>query len=296
VSGASGDRLLLIASASLLLTLGASDRATARDAPLCRGVTPTIIGDAPRGRPIHGTPGDDVIVGDGAQNLILAGGGDDLVCGRGKDDLIAGQGGDDAVFGQGANDILFGNARDDRVSGGAGDDRLNGGGGYDRCSGGEGKAAYSPRTCEKHPASRAGGMRHLYYLGNNFARYRYPLTGFASNPGYFGANASSFLYGHPHGSWPVEIQIWGVCRRWPGAYPRRLEVFPFRGAKAAWNYFGGALEIYTRQIAIVIFAYTHKVARAAGREVRDVVDDGRGRLPPPADGALDGSLACQSHP
>jgi hypothetical protein len=281
-------RLLLIVSASLLLTLGASDGATAGDSPLCRGTTPTVIGEFPPGRAIHGTPGDDVIVGNGAQNLILAGKGDDLVCGRGKDDLIAGQGGDDAIFGQGGHDILLGNARDDRLSGGARRDRLNGGDGYDRCSGGAGRAAFSSRTCEKHPSSRFGGMRHLYYLGVNFGHYPLTLYGhrISGNP------TTDFGYGHPHGSWPVDIQIWSVCNRWPGAYPERLDVFPFRGAKAAWNYFGGALEIYTGRVAIVIFAYTDQLALAAGREVRDVVDGARGRLPPPAKGALNGSAAC----
>jgi hypothetical protein len=131
-------------------------------------------------------------------------------------------------------------------------------------------------------------LRRLYYLGIHFGRY--PLTLFGARIS--GNPTTDFGYGRPHGSWPVDIQIWSVCQRWPGAYPSRLPVFPFRGAKAAWNPYGESLEIYTRQVAIVIFAYTDELALAAGREVRDVVGDRGGRLPPPAKGALDGSLSC----
>lgn len=280
--------LLVIALATLVLPLGGAESSRAGDAPLCRGVPPTVTGESWPGRVLKGTPEDDVIVGNGKQNLILAGKGDDLVCGRGNDDLIAGQGGGDTLFGQGGHDILLGNAGEDRVSGGAGKDRLNGGAGFDRCDGGEGQVAFSPRTCENHPSSRFGGMRHLYYLGMNLGRY--PLTMFGARIS--GNPTTDFGYGHPHGSWPVDVQIWSMCHRYPAAYPTRLPVFSFRGAKAAWNRYGGSLEIYTRRVAIVIFAYTDRLALAAGREVRDVVGDRGGRLPPPVKGALDGSVPC----
>jgi hypothetical protein len=274
------------ASAALFVALDASGSAGVAEPPTCRGVAPTITG---QGRTIKGTSGNDVIAASGHQDLILARKGDDLVCGRGNDDLIAGQGGEDALFGQGGHDILLGNAGDDRLRGGSGDDRLNGGEGVDRCGGGNGQVAFSPRTCEQHPSSRLRGLRPLYYLGLNFGLY--PLTAFgvriSDNP------TTAFLYGHPHGTWPVEIQVWSACRRWPGAYPERLEVFPFRGAAAAWNRFGGALEIYTQRVAIVIFADDDRLALDAGRNVRTVVGDREGHLPPPAEGVIDGSLPCQ---
>jgi hemolysin type calcium-binding protein len=272
-----------LGSAALVATPAAAYSET----PSCRGVPATITGEEHPGYVIKGTPHDDVIVGNGKQNLILAGKGDDLVCGRGNNDLIPGQGGDDALFGQGGNDILLGDAGQDRLNGGSGKTHLNGGTGFDRCLGGRDGSgvAFSGETCERHPGSRSGGLRHFYYLGNNF--HRFPLTGFSGRP--------NFLYGHPHGAWPIEIQIWSACDRWPGAYPRRLDVFPFRGAKAAWNYFGGAFEIYTGRVAIVIFSLGLNrpgLAEIAGRAVGDVTGAGGRRLPPPAKGAMDGSLAC----
>jgi hypothetical protein len=280
--------LVVLLIASLLAAVGLSHPVGAAEPPLCRGVAPTIGDGSSPGRVIKGTPGDDVIVGDGHQNLILAGKGDDLVCGRGNDDLVAGQAGEDALFGQGGHDVMLGNRGEDRLSGGAGKERLNGGDGFDRCDGGEGQVAFSARTCERHPSSHFGGMRRLYYLGLSFGRYPITLFGarISHNP------TTDFGYGHPHGSWPVEIQIWSLCHRYPAAYPTRLPVFSFRGAKAAWNPYGGSLEIYTSRVAIVIFAFSDRLALAAGRKVQDVVEDRRGRLPPPVKGGLDGSVPC----
>jgi hypothetical protein len=118
----------------------------------------------------------------------------------------------------------------------------------------------------------------------------YPLTLFGAR---FSRNPETYFgYGHPHGSWPVEVQIWSICHRYPAAYPTRLPVFSFRGTKAAWNRYGGSLEIYTRRVAIVIFADTDRLALSAGHAVRDVVGDRHGRLPPPVKGALSGSVPC----
>jgi hypothetical protein len=68
----------------------------------------------------------------------------------------------------------------------------------------------------------------------------------------------SLTYGQPPGGvggFPLAVQMWSVCDRHPNAYPSPPALFPFRGVQAAFNPYGDAFEIYTRRVAIVIFAY-----------------------------------------
>ena len=263
--------------------------AARQEPPLCDGVTATIA--APPGESlVKGTPGNDVIVGNGQQNTVRAKKGDDLVCGEARGDLILGQRGDDELLGQGGDDFLLGNGANDRLRGGIRHDHLNGGAGIDRCRG-RGRIALSNQTCEVHRKSPRRGLRRHYYLGNSFGGLH--LRGILTYSSYRGW--SSFVYGHrPRGAVPLAVQNWSICHRYPAAYPSRLEVFPFRGAKAAWNPYGGGLEIYTRRVAIVIFSDTRTFDMAAARAVRDVTGARFRRLPPPVKGSLAGKLSCQS--
>ncbi|MDQ3952058.1 MAG: hypothetical protein M3279_03685 [Actinomycetota bacterium] len=135
----------------------------AEAARTCFGKRATIVGTNtnPR-RPveIHGTRGDDVIVGLRGWDEIDGRGGDDLICsGRGDDHVTAGGGNDqirlgggidfadggkgddrlyggpgpaDGLLGGAGNDRLLGGpGGDDSLVGGAGNDHLDGGGGYD---------------------------------------------------------------------------------------------------------------------------------------------------------------------
>jgi hypothetical protein len=79
--------------------------------PLCRGLTPTIVGTA----------------------------GTDVIKGTAKRDVIHGLTGNDTITAVGGNDIVCGGAGDDEINGGAGADVLDGGAGYDSIRGEAGK-------------------------------------------------------------------------------------------------------------------------------------------------------------
>jgi hypothetical protein len=119
-----------------------------------------------------------------------------------------------------------------------------------------------------------------------------------------GRDRSRWIFGYgdctPSGSeggcpLPVEIQNYAICRRWPGAYPWKVPLFDFKGARLARR--GGAtVEIYTGRTAIAIFGSKQR-AMAAARQLRIV---GRQQpaegFPPPLGGSLEGDLACQDKP
>lgn len=98
---------------------------------------------------VHGTTGDDVIVGgyadgqndwidgaDGDNDTVHAlGGNDSVVAGAGQD-LVYGGSGDDTVFGGTGNDTIFGGTGNDELQGDAGADQIDGGDGADALYGG----------------------------------------------------------------------------------------------------------------------------------------------------------------
>ena len=137
----------------LTATVSAGLRASASE-ETCFGQPATI---ADHRRRITGTPGDDVIVGDGDDNRIDGGGGFDLICGGGGNDHIeqeaagalTASGGpgrdylgggvnDDRLYGEGGNDKLEGWLGNDLHDGGDGNDWLYGHGGGDVLRGGAG--------------------------------------------------------------------------------------------------------------------------------------------------------------
>jgi Ca2+-binding RTX toxin-like protein len=147
-------RVVTLTVTSILLgTVFASSPAVA--AKRCFGRMATIVGtNQDPGAPVdlHGTPGDDVIVGLKGWDLIDGLGGDDLICSGGGDDYVkAGKGNDkvkgagglDSLHGDRGNDVLFGGKGPvDSILGGAGNDQLFGGlGSEDSLIGGPGDDA-----------------------------------------------------------------------------------------------------------------------------------------------------------
>lgn len=102
----------------------------------CFGHAATIVSSATT---IHGTPGDDVIVGGGASQVIYAGGGNDIVCAGGGNDRIYGQGGNDQLHGQVGNDVIQPGHGNDYVTAGSGNDRIIGSSGANTIHGGSGR-------------------------------------------------------------------------------------------------------------------------------------------------------------
>lgn len=94
---------------------------------------------------------------------------------------------------------------------------------------------------------------------------------------------------------PVEVQNYPICRRWPAAYPWKVPLFDFHGAKLARRA-GGDIEIYTGRTTIAIFTAGVSPS-AAARQLRIV---GRQqpatRFQPPIEGSLQGKLPCQTKP
>jgi Ca2+-binding RTX toxin-like protein len=88
--------------------------------------------------PIHGSEGDDIIVGTSCGDTIDALGGDDLVDGRSGDDVIHGRSGNDHITGGAGSDVILGGEGDDVIFGQFGDDQISGGAGDDRLFGDEG--------------------------------------------------------------------------------------------------------------------------------------------------------------
>ncbi|MGY3413492.1 Ca2+-binding RTX toxin-like protein [Bradyrhizobium sp. GM5.1] len=96
---------------------------------------------------IHGTEGDDFLIGTPLVDVLDAGAGNDIVYGResadtiyggeGNDRLVGGDG-DDTLFGGPGNDVIFGGAGSDTLFGEAGNDTLYGEDGNDLILGGEG--------------------------------------------------------------------------------------------------------------------------------------------------------------
>jgi Ca2+-binding RTX toxin-like protein len=80
---------------------------------------------------INGTPGDDVIVGTGADEVINGLGGNDHIFGNGGVDAIDGGAGDDSMFGGGCGDTILGGPGHDLLVGEDGEDGVSGGSGLD---------------------------------------------------------------------------------------------------------------------------------------------------------------------
>ncbi len=130
-----------------LLALAGSPAAQAQEAPLCNGLTATIVG-SDGDDILEGTAGSDVIQALGGNDSVVGNEGDDVICGGdGRDVIQAGPGddiangwtGNDLIAGHAGGDLLYGVFGNDRIVGGPGPDEMAGGRGRDRIDGGGGK-------------------------------------------------------------------------------------------------------------------------------------------------------------
>jgi Ca2+-binding RTX toxin-like protein len=84
---------------------------------------------------INGGFGNDSISGDAGHDMVFGGEGNDHINGNDGDDLLRGNNGNDSIWGSNGNDIVEGSEGDDRVEGGAGQDFVSGGAGDDTVRG-----------------------------------------------------------------------------------------------------------------------------------------------------------------
>lgn len=113
---------------------------------------------------------------------------------------------------------------------------------------------------------------------------------------------------------PLEIQTWPACQRFLANYSFRGKPLPHRrlpsqdGAVVVeFNFaFDKRIEVYTGSSTVVIFATSRDLALEAAEMLRleekgkppathsdDLKSGSSGRLEPPAEGSLEGDLACQ---
>jgi len=98
------------------------------------GADTLIPGTYPERHILHGSSGNDVLLGQGDM--------DEVQLGYSGDDLLLGGRGNDHLRGGTGNDWLLGGIGNDDLTGGAGDDRLEGGAGIDRLGDSEGNDTY----------------------------------------------------------------------------------------------------------------------------------------------------------
>ena len=120
------------------------------------------------------------------------------------------------------------------------------------------------------------------------------------------ANYVSFVYGDcvPEDDAgcapPAEIQVWPACRRSIALYRAPPPAGPvaertmIRGVPAAFLDDGTRLELQTGSSTVVVFADSRGRAARIARALRPLSESGPPgeRLPPPAPGALEGTLDC----
>lgn len=109
---------------------------------------------------------------------------------------------------------------------------------------------------------------------------------------------------------PLEVQSWPACERNASLYEKgnglKLDSITIQGAPAAVFEDGQRIEVYTGSSTVVVFAHDPTTALAAAKSIVAIPADqppsvppidgvGQpGSLPPPVEGAMDGSLTCHS--
>lgn len=99
---------------------------------------------------------------------------------------------------------------------------------------------------------------------------------------------------------PAEIQVWPACRRYLALYGSEAlagaaaERTSIRGVPAALLDEGTRVELQTGSSTVVVFADSRARAASIARMLRPLAEPGLPgeRLPPPAPGAREGTLAC----
>ncbi len=121
--------LWMLLGCGLLLAAALPAAADAPRVVICNAMVAGIVG----------TPGDDILYGDGGPDVIAGLGGNDEIFGGGGNDSICGGAGNDHLLGEDGVDYLYGGAGRDLLNGGDAADLIYGGPGNDEliASGGD---------------------------------------------------------------------------------------------------------------------------------------------------------------
>ena len=149
--------------------------------------------------------------------------------------------------------------------------------------------------------ARASAEFPLYDAGDQVDGF--PLTAVLRRGGT--ADFVSFVYGDcvarddESCTPPVEVQVWPACTRNLNLYATGrpgtpvLERTTARGVPAAFLDDGTRLELQTGRSTVVVFADSRVRVRRVAAALRPVGEHApSGALPPPAPGAVQGTLAC----
>jgi hypothetical protein len=161
----------------------------------------------------------------------------------------------------------------------------------------------SPRSTFSLGEAREFSSFPVYYAGDSVDGV--PLVAVLRRAD--SANYISFIYGSCDASGdagcapPGEVQVWPACVRNPSRYAsNRSPISPvsvpteIRGAPAASFEEGHRLEIQTGVSTVVLFGHTPQFARGLASNLRGLNNGvpAGADLPPPAAGAIEGTLEC----
>jgi hypothetical protein len=156
-----------------------------------------------------------------------------------------------------------------------------------------------PRSTFSVAQARAFRDFPVYSAGDSVDGY--PLVAVLRNPA---ANYVSFIYGDCVASGergcapPAEVQVWPACVRNIALYDPQLgpefERREVRGAPAFVFEQGHRLEVQTGESTVVVFGKSPELVGHVAAQLRGVnlPVQAAERLPAPAQGALEGKLAC----
>jgi Ca2+-binding RTX toxin-like protein len=116
---------------------------------------------------IYGGEGNDRLVGGEGDDIIFGGPGNDVVFGGAGNDTLFGEAGDDVLYGEDGNDLILGGDGDDFASGGRGNDTILGGDGNDTLQGDEGNDTIDGEKGDDHIDGGAGDDRLIGGSGND---------------------------------------------------------------------------------------------------------------------------------
>lgn len=173
-------------------------------------------------------------------------------------------------------------------------------------------AIFNSRHSDLDPAGARSFSRFpLYWLGDSFERL--PLKAITQRDEPLGrgekvrADYVGFIYGDCAASGengcppPLEIQVWPACVRsladytlTPAGEPLAHEPTMVRGVPGAFFENGLRLELYTGNATVVIFGLDRAQIQRAAAALRaaNALASPAPMLPPPARGAMNGTLAC----
>ncbi|QIP09812.1 cadherin-like domain-containing protein [Bradyrhizobium symbiodeficiens] len=116
---------------------------------------------------IYGGEGNDRLVGGADDDILFGGPGNDVIFGGAGNDTLFGEAGDDTFYGEDGNDLMLGGEGDDFASGGQGNDTVLGGPGNDTLHGDDGNDRIEGEQGDDHIDGGAGNDVLLGGAGND---------------------------------------------------------------------------------------------------------------------------------